>query len=170
MKVDQPMTGDILIGKGLGRKQSRREGHFISLPGKKEHQFTNLYHILQWSHAKQLTTSERSLFRVTCFTHTQNMSVCHLFPLVPHLQNVMSTDPQHQLAGVQSCRKLLSKERNPPLDSIIEYVGGPLQRKFRSVVPCVKQGLGSVKLTQKGDFICSHKLIVKHRRDVFKCW
>ena len=36
------------------------------------------------------------------------------------VENVSSPNPQNQLAGVQSCRKLLSKEKNPPLDSIIE--------------------------------------------------
>ena len=35
------------------------------------------------------------------------------------LENISSPNPQNQLAGVQSCRKLLSKERNPPLDAII---------------------------------------------------
>ena len=35
------------------------------------------------------------------------------------LENISSSNPQNQLAGVQSCRKLLSKERNPPLDAII---------------------------------------------------
>lgn len=34
--------------------------------------------------------------------------------------NLSSADPQNQLSGVQACRRLLSKERNPPLDSIIE--------------------------------------------------
>ncbi len=48
---------------------------------------------------------------------------------VPHdlsvpsiVEHIHSPNPVKQLAGVESCRKLLSRERNPPLDSIIQYV------------------------------------------------
>lgn len=36
------------------------------------------------------------------------------------VENVRSPNVQKQLSGVQSCRRLLSKEVNPPLDSVIE--------------------------------------------------
>lgn len=36
------------------------------------------------------------------------------------VENINSTNPLNQYAGVQSCRRLLSKERNPPLDNIVQ--------------------------------------------------
>lgn len=51
------------------------------------------------------------------------------------VENIQSTNPQRQMAAVQSCRKLLSKERNPPLDSIIQS----------GVVPKLVEFLGSTE-------------------------
>lgn len=61
-----------------------------------------------------------------CDSCTLRCCVCVQIPLdlsIPAiLENVSSPNLQNQLAGVQSCRKLLSKERNPPLDAIIASV------------------------------------------------
>lgn len=69
-----------------------------------------------------LTASQTS--DTICYISTSvSLLLCVQVPLdlsIPAiLENISSPNPQNQLAGVQSCRKLLSKERNPPLDAII---------------------------------------------------
>ena len=52
---------------------------------------------------------------------TKIQIVCNELAIIspPPSQNVASSNPQAQFSGVQSCRKLLSKEKNPPINDVI---------------------------------------------------